>query len=174
MSRFSCVFLVALVFVACKPKTRSGAAPDAAAASSSTAEAKPELAAPIEPSPPLSAKAGEVPALEAKLVASDATVGAALGASVAYSDDTGALAVGASNAATPAGPARGAVYVYVFNGSTWTQRQKLYDPLGAAGDAFGFSIGLSENRFALFGPIFYSPSVRVALRSLAISQRLRM
>ena len=90
--------------------------------------------------------------LEAKLVASDATVGAALGASVAYSDDTGALAVGASNAATPAGPARGAVYVYVFNGSTWTQRQKLYDPLGAAGDAFGFSVAIHVTTIAIGAP----------------------
>lgn len=64
------VGLLAVAFVACKAKGEkaTGNALDAAAATSANASAAPPVVPP-EPRPPLAEKAGEVPALEAKLAA---------------------------------------------------------------------------------------------------------
>jgi len=53
---------------------------------------------------------------------------------------------------------RGASYVFVRSGTTWTQQQKLVDPNGVANDQFGaYGIGLSGNKVistSLFSPGF--------------------
>jgi len=52
---------------------------------------------------------------------------------------SGAVVVGASGADT----SRGSVYVFTFNGAVWTQQAKLTANDRAAGDEFGYAVGLS-------------------------------
>jgi len=75
---------------------------------------------------------------EPKLTASDGAEGDQFGTSVAISGDT--VVVGAGQAAS-GGP--GAAYVFVRNGTSWTQQQKLTASDGAAGDQFGFSVAIT-------------------------------
>ena len=72
-----------------------------------------------------------------KLVASDRAANDQFGASVAISSDT--IVVG-----TPGGNrSKGAAYVFVRGGATWTEQQKLTASDGAALDYFGLSVGIS-------------------------------
>ena len=82
---------------------------------------------------------------EAKLTASDGAASDFFGYSVAVSGDT---AVIGSVQAPLSGI--GKAYVFVRNGSSWTQQQKLTASDGAAGDAFGFSVGVSGD-YAIIG-----------------------
>ncbi len=69
-----------------------------------------------------------------KLTASDGAANALFGGSVAIDGDT--LVVGAGGATNPGG-AQGAAYVFVRNGTVWSQQQKLTAADGASGDFFG-------------------------------------
>ena len=75
-----------------------------------------------------------------KLEASAAEAGDAFGLSVALWDDT--AIVGAPNDITSAGVGAGSAYVFVRNGNTWTQQQKLEPEDPAADDLFGFSVAI--------------------------------
>jgi hypothetical protein len=84
---------------------------------------------------------------EQKLVASDAADGDQLGYSVSLGDDR--LLVGApSNDGF-----RGAAYVFVRSGSSWTEEQKLVASDAAEFDLFGVSVALAGDR-ALVGAHF--------------------
>jgi hypothetical protein len=76
---------------------------------------------------------------EAELTPSDSAPDDAFGNSVALSDET--AVVGA-----PYAGGRGAAYVFVRRGATWTQQDELVDPAPAVvGDNFGWSVAVSED-----------------------------
>ena len=76
-----------------------------------------------------------------KLTASDhPTSGNEFGTSVAISGDT--VLVGASSG-DAAFPFAGSAYVFVRNGSTWSEQQKLIAADFAAYDSFGYSVAIS-------------------------------
>src|SRR5580658_3651197 len=63
------------------------------------------------------------------------------GYSVAIDSSTNTVVVGANND----NGNKGAAYVYVLNGSTWTLQQELTAPDGVAGDEFGYEVAISGN-----------------------------
>lgn len=86
-------------------------------------------------------------ALEEKLVAPDALVGAQSGWSVAL--DAGAILVGAPGAASR-GRNTGAAYVFRLDGGKWTFDGKLSAADGLGGDFFGWSVSM-DGTHALVG-----------------------
>ncbi len=100
----------------------------------------------LSPAAPLTA------AEEAHLVASDAAADDFSGNSVAVSGDT--AVVGAFVDDDPVrGANTGAAYVFVRNGSTWTEQQKLTASDAAAGDRFGSAVAIDGDTIAI-GAIF--------------------
>lgn len=89
---------------------------------------------------PSSADALAAFAQQGKLTASDGATGNFLGFNVAINGDT-AIA-GAPRHVVNGNPNRGAAYVYVRNGTTWAQQQKLISTDGAANDQFGYSVAV--------------------------------
>ncbi|HRI71087.1 MAG TPA: FG-GAP repeat protein, partial [Polyangium sp.] len=85
---------------------------------------------------------------QTKLVASDGNTRDFFGWSVALSDDT--ALIGASNVSVTGNNGQGSAYVFVRNGTTWTEQTKLIASDGAAGDRFGASVALSVDT-ALIG-----------------------
>jgi hypothetical protein len=77
---------------------------------------------------------------QAKLLANDGVFADFFGYSVALSGET--IVVGATSLAGQPN-SNGAAYVFTRSGTSWTQQQKLVAADGAAGDAFGFSVGVS-------------------------------
>jgi len=77
-----------------------------------------------------------------KITSTPRGVGAQHGNAVAINGNT--MVVGARHDSTTASQA-GAAYVYVLNGSTWTQQAVLLAPDGAALDKFGQSVAISGN-----------------------------
>ncbi|HEX7312418.1 MAG TPA: Calx-beta domain-containing protein [Pyrinomonadaceae bacterium] len=77
---------------------------------------------------------------QGKLEASDGAAQDSLGFAVAVSGDT--AVVGAPADAVGANPRQGSAYVYVRNGSTWTQQQKLTAGDGIANDEFGYAVAI--------------------------------
>lgn len=76
---------------------------------------------------------------EQRLVASDAAISDCFGGSVALWGDTALVgAIGDDDR----GEGSGSAYVFLRSGRTWTQRQKLTAPDGAAIDFFGESVAL--------------------------------
>src|SRR6185295_16370431 len=69
-------------------------------------------------------------------------VGAQFGNAVAISGNT--MVVGARFDSTTASQA-GAAFVFVFDGTTWTQQAKLLADDGAVADKFGYSVAISED-----------------------------
>ncbi len=75
-----------------------------------------------------------------KLTASDGAANFSFGWSVSISGET--LVVGAIGA-NVTGSSKGAAYVFVRNGTTWSEQQKLIALDGATGDEFGTSAAIS-------------------------------
>lgn len=89
---------------------------------------------------------------QARLSASDATVGDRFGASVALSGDT--ILVGTPfDAAAPPSYARGSAYVYLRSGATWTIQAQLSAPVGSNGDLFGSAVALRADRAIIGTPL---------------------
>jgi len=78
---------------------------------------------------------------QAKLTATDGAVGDWFGCSVALSGDT--AVVGAEHDDVGTNADQGSAYVFVRNGTTWSQQAKLTATDGAAGDRFGYSVAIS-------------------------------
>jgi hypothetical protein len=96
---------------------------------------------------------------QAELAAGDATQLDSFGLSVALSGDGGTALVGADgkNAST------GAAYVFVRNGTTWTQQAELTAGDAAQRDYFGFSTALSQDgSTALVGAFEKNASIGAA------------
>ena len=82
---------------------------------------------------------------QARLVASDGAINDSFGNAVALSNDT--AVVGASR--QPSQNNRGGAYVYVRNGATWSEQQKLLPADVVNGDTFGASVGVDVPRFSI-------------------------
>jgi hypothetical protein len=78
---------------------------------------------------------------QAKLVPSDTQSADRFGNGVAISGDT--VVVGAFSDNIGANTDQGSAYIFVRNGTTWTQQAKLVANDGAASDQFGFKVGIS-------------------------------
>ena len=85
--------------------------------------------------------------LQQKLVTSD-EFAQAFGWDVAISGDT--VVVGTHGDAV--GPDQGSAFVFVRSGDTWTEQQKLTASDAAAGDLFGFSVGISGETIVVGAP----------------------
>lgn len=85
-----------------------------------------------------------------KLTADDGTDGDGFGSSVAF--DSATIVVGSPlDGETPIDDS-GSAYVFGSNGSTWVQFQKLFSPVEAAFDRFGFSMALSGETLVIGSP----------------------
>jgi hypothetical protein len=82
---------------------------------------------------------------QAKLTASDGASGGFFGHAVALSGNT-ALITATDDAS---GEDKGAVYVFTFDGVSWTQVDKLTVSDGVPGDTLGSSLSLSGNSFVV-------------------------
>ncbi|MDX1532073.1 MAG: T9SS type A sorting domain-containing protein, partial [Rhodothermales bacterium] len=88
---------------------------------------------------------------QAKLTASDAAAGDQFGYSVVVSDG-GTVVLGGANAEDDGGSDAGAAYVFVRNGTTWTEDEKLTAPDAAALDFFARTVALDgDGTVALVG-----------------------
>jgi len=76
-----------------------------------------------------------------KLTAADGAAGDEFGWSVAIAGET--AVVGALGDDTGTNVDQGAAYIFVRNGTSWTEQQKLTAADGAEGDVFGFSIAIA-------------------------------
>ena len=94
-------------------------------------------------------RSGAVWSQQQKLLASDAAGGDNFGFSVAISGDT--VVVGAF-ADSGAFTNQGAAYVFERSGIIWTQKAKLTDSAGAAGDFFGWSVAISGDKIVVGAP----------------------
>ncbi|MCX6879522.1 MAG: autotransporter-associated beta strand repeat-containing protein [Verrucomicrobia bacterium] len=89
---------------------------------------------------------------EAKLTAGDGATNDNFGYSVSVSGDGNMALVGAGRDTVGANAFQGSAYVFVRNGSTWSQQAKLTAADGATGDQFGSSVSLSgDGNTALIG-----------------------
>ena len=86
---------------------------------------------------------------QTKLTASDAAAGDSFGESVALSGDTIVVAAYEDDGA---GMDSGSAYVFVRNGTAWSQQSKLTANDGAADDHFGESIALRGDTFVSGAP----------------------
>ena len=77
-----------------------------------------------------------------KLLASDGAAFDNFGAKIAISDDT--IVVSATGV-DELGDNAGAAYVFIRNGSTWSQQMKLLADDGEAGDTFGTAVAIQGN-----------------------------
>jgi uncharacterized repeat protein (TIGR01451 family) len=82
-----------------------------------------------------------------KLTASDGAAGDWFGWSVSLSGDRALIG---ANLDDDSGTDSGSAYVFDFNGTSWSETDKLMPPDGAASDEFGYSVSLSGDR-ALIG-----------------------
>src|SRR6266498_3008445 len=97
------------------------------------------------------ARNGGVWSQQQKLLASDAAVGDAFGASVAISGET--VVVGAIGDDGAAGRDQGSAYVFARSGGVWTQQQKLEASDAAANDLFGLSVAISGETDVVGAPL---------------------
>ena len=79
--------------------------------------------------------------LRAELAAADGAGNDYLGRAVSLDGDT--AVVGAAGSDVGGAESRGAAYVFVRSGDTWTETAKLTAPDGTAGDEFGFAAAIS-------------------------------
>ena len=87
-------------------------------------------------------RSGSAWSQQAKLTATDGAADDWLGFSVGVSGDT--VVAGAHND-DDLGSSSGSAYVFVGNGGTWSQQQKLIPSDGAAGDLFGKAVAISDD-----------------------------
>lgn len=80
-----------------------------------------------------------------KLTADDEKPDAIFGQSIDFNRDGARTIIGAREADNADGVPAGAAYVFEFDGSTWSQIQKLTAGDGAALDAFGHAVALDGN-----------------------------
>jgi hypothetical protein len=87
-----------------------------------------------------------IPPQVQKLLASDRATDENFGVSVAISADGNTIVVGAREDEAPSiNTDRGAVYIFTYSGTTWTQQAKLLASDVSGGDYFGVSVALSSN-----------------------------
>ncbi|MCK5026266.1 MAG: hypothetical protein KAS15_06735, partial [Nanoarchaeota archaeon] len=88
---------------------------------------------------------------QAKIQASDKGAGDYFGGSVSISSD-GNTAIAGARFEDTGGSNAGAVYIFIWNGATWTQQAKIMAGDKAEGDQFGYSVSISsDSNTALIG-----------------------
>jgi len=87
---------------------------------------------------------------EAQLIAADGAANDLFGYSVSISGNY--IVVGAPEDQVGSNIEQGSVYVFVRNGTNWSQQHKFVAPDGAAEDHFGFSVSMSANQFIVGSP----------------------
>lgn len=92
---------------------------------------------------------------QARLLAEDGSAGDNLGCAVALAGDV--ALVGARFDDTFAGSNAGSAYVFIRNGSNWSQQAKLLAENGAADDMFGYTVALDGDT-ALVGAHYHDTS----------------
>lgn len=99
---------------------------------------------------------------QTRLTASDGVAGDKFGVSVGLNTDGNTAIVGAYYDNTPAGADSGSAYVFLRNGTSWSEQARLTSSDGAASDLFGRSVSLSQdgNR-ALVGAYYDDTSAGV-------------
>jgi hypothetical protein len=87
-----------------------------------------------------------------KLIANDGAAGDSFGQSVTINDDGNIVLIGAYQDDIGFVLNQGSAYVFTYDGTTWTQQQKLTANDGASGDSFGSSVSLNNaGNIALIG-----------------------
>jgi hypothetical protein len=110
--------------------------------------------------------------LQAKLTASDAGASDLFGCSVSLNGDGNTALVGAFRDDTTGGTDAGSAYVFVRNGSTWSEQAKLTASDGAATNLFGNSVSLSsDGNTALIGSYQYDSPGKVNVGSAYVFVR---
>tara|TARA_B100001093_G_C26828729_1_gene1015199 strand:+ start:724 stop:2640 length:1917 start_codon:yes stop_codon:yes gene_type:complete len=87
---------------------------------------------------------------QAKLTPSDGVINDAFGASVAINDAGDRAAVGAWDADVGATLRAGAVYIYTRSGTTWSEVQKIIQPVAITRGRFGNNIAMNGDGTKLF------------------------
>jgi hypothetical protein len=95
-------------------------------------------------------RAGFLWSQSTKLVASDGAAGDLFGSAVAISGNR--IVIGAPNDDNSHGTDAGALYVFVYDGTNWTQTHKITASDGAASDLLGTSVAISGSRIAAGAP----------------------
>jgi hypothetical protein len=95
-------------------------------------------------------RTGDTWAYSTRLVASDRTMGDQFGIDVATGSDGSRVVVGARNKVYNGGNSRGEAYVFVRNGTVWTEEVKLFAPPSALQSELGRCVALSANGDKLF------------------------
>lgn len=104
-------------------------------------------------------RSGSVWTQQAKLQAGDRATNDRLGVSVAMSGDGNTVVLGAHLEDDSGTTNNGAAYVYFWNGSAWSQQQKLLAGDKASSEQFGYSAALSnDGNTAVVGARFESDS----------------
>jgi hypothetical protein len=88
-------------------------------------------------------RSGTLWSQQQKLIANDGATNDSFGSAVALSGDT--LIIGASSDIINANLFQGSAYVFTRNGTVWSQEQKLTANDGAAHDAFGKAVAISND-----------------------------
>jgi len=99
---------------------------------------------------------------QTKLAASDGAASDLFGYSVALAGDT--ALVGAPYDDIGSNSEQGSAYIFVWNGTTWSEQAKLTAPDGTAGDTFGFVVALSGDTALVGVPYDGQGSVYVFVR----------
>ena len=100
-------------------------------------------------------RTGSAWVLQAKLNASDGVIGDYFGTSVCI--DGVNVIIGSPNDSDPFANV-GSAYVFVRNGTVWSQQSKLINSAGKYNDRFGYSVGISGN-YAIVGAPFTSTDI---------------
>jgi hypothetical protein len=87
---------------------------------------------------------------QTELIASDAVIGDAFGASISVSGNT--AVIGAPGKTFGANQGQGAAYMFLQSNGIWSMQQELYDPDGAGGDGFGSSVTVSGDTAVIGAP----------------------
>ncbi|MBC7850244.1 MAG: hypothetical protein H7Y31_10935 [Chitinophagaceae bacterium] len=79
--------------------------------------------------------------------------------------------VGSYNDDVGANTNQGSAFIYRFDGATWVLMQQLTDPIGVAGDLFGYSVSISGN-YVLIGAVNHDTGVITDPGAAILYQRL--
>jgi uncharacterized repeat protein (TIGR01451 family) len=96
-------------------------------------------------------RSGSVWQLQQKIVSPDVQPGDDFGSVVTLRGDGLVLGAPVSGFGNASGP--GAGYLFLREGSTWTQSQRFTDPLGGVGDHFGASVAFSGDVIGFGAPV---------------------
>ncbi|MCE5286084.1 MAG: FG-GAP repeat protein [Pelosinus sp.] len=107
---------------------------------------------------------------QAKLTARDGALGDWFGAAVAISGDTAIVGAYAKNSYT------GAAYIYVRNGTIWTQQAEIVTSDGTSDDAFGAAVAISGDTtiFGNHGKNSYTGAAYISSRSTPPSSGIKL